>query len=296
MSTASGPPVVVGVDGSERALSAVRFAAAEAVSRHRPLHVVHAFVWPSVKDVFPPGVQQTSVSSLHRQAEGFLTEATDQARKAAPAVTVGTELVDGTATPVLLRASRHAAVLVLGHRGLGGFSGLVLGSVAVQAVTHARCPVLIVRGETRADGPVVAGVDGSPTSVGALAFAAEEADLRRSELIAVHTWTHPVSSGPGDMLPLVYDPAAVSREEHIVLGEAVAAVAGTYPDVRIREQVSRGPAAKTLTEWSRRAQLLVVGARGRGGFAGLLLGSVSQHLVYYAECPTAVVRADLPPA
>ncbi|HET9518436.1 MAG TPA: universal stress protein, partial [Actinoplanes sp.] len=211
-------------------------------------------------------------------------------------VTVSTAVVDGAAVAVLLQQCRDAHLLVVGDRGLGGITGLLLGSVAVQTVTHADCPVLVVRGHRHADGPVVVGVDGSQTSAAALRFAAAEAEARGSELVAVHSWTGPVSTGPGDMLPLVYDPLTVAGDEQVLLAEAVAAVAGDHPDVVIRQEVVRGPSRKVLVEKSHQAQLLVVGARGRGGFAGLILGSVSQHLMYHADCPTAVVRHNLDPA
>ncbi len=296
MNAVTGPPIVVGVDGSDCSLDAVRLAAAEAVLRRRPLRVVHAFVWPSIHVGNPPGILHPSIPQLREAAERLVADAVEQAVKAAPEVTVTSAVVDGAAVPVLLRESRHAELLVLGDRGLGGFSGLIVGSVAVQTVTHASCPVLVVRGRPRAEGPVVVGVDGSETSAAAVRFAAAEAEARGCELIALHTWTGPVSTGPGDMLPLVYDPSAVAADEQVLLAEAVAAVAGDHPDVPIRQEVVHGPARRILTDRSRHAQLMVVGARGRGGFAGLLLGSVSQHLIHHAECPTAIVRTTIPTA
>ncbi|GAB1692678.1 universal stress protein [Krasilnikovia sp. M28-CT-15] len=290
MSTTSAAPVVVGVDGSESSLEAVRFAASEAALRRRPLRVVHAFIWPMMPAAAPLGTIPPDVEAMRHHAEGLLAEATEQARKAAPEVHVSSKVVTGAAVPVLLHESRTAELLVLGDRGLGGLSGLLLGSVAVQTVTHAACPVLVVRGQVRADGPVVVGVDGSDVSTSALRAAAAAAELRGCDLVTLHAFTDPVSSGPGDMVPLVYDPDVLETEERLLLAEAVAAVAGDHPDVRITQEVVNGPARQHLIEWSRRAQLLVVGARGRGGFTGLLLGSVSQHLMYHSACPTLVVR------
>ncbi|GAB1646297.1 hypothetical protein KRMM14A1259_67200 [Krasilnikovia sp. MM14-A1259] len=200
-------------------------------------------------------------------------------------------IVDGAAVPVLLHEARSAELLILGDRGIGGISGLLLGSVAVQTVTHATCPVLVVRGQARPDGPVVVGIDGSEISARALEEAAMAAELRHCDLVVLHTWTSPVSTGPGDMLPLVYDPAVVKTEEQLLLAEAIAGVAEDHPDIRIAREVVQGPARRHLIDWSHRAQLLVVGARGRGGFAGLLLGSVSQHAMYHSACPTMVIRA-----
>jgi nucleotide-binding universal stress UspA family protein len=200
------------------------------------------------------------------------------------------EVVEGGAAKVLIGESGHAALLVVGNRGAGGFAGLVLGSVAVQVAAHATCPVLVVRGAARAGDPVVVGVDGSPTSTDAIRFAADEAAWRQVPLLAVHSWTAPVSTGPGDMLPLVYDVKRVEAEEQRVLAESVAGLAGTHPDVRLEQRLVPGGAAGVLTELSGQAQLMVVGSRGHGGFTGLLLGSVSRALIYHADCPVAVVR------
>jgi nucleotide-binding universal stress UspA family protein len=158
---------------------------------------------------------------------------------------------------------------------------------------HVACPVLIVRGEERDIGPVVVGVDGSEVSRLAVGFAFEEAAMRQTGLVAVHCWAHPVSTGPGDMLPLVYDPRLLEAEERRVLTESLAGWAELYPEVSVRAEIVRDRPVHPLVERSRTAQLVVVGARGRGGFAGLLLGSVSQSLIYHSACPVAVVRASL---
>jgi nucleotide-binding universal stress UspA family protein len=169
-------------------------------------------------------------------------------------------------------------------------TGFLLGSIAGRVSAHARCPVLMARGAPRPGGPVVVGVDGSAHSIGALAFAAEEASLRKTDLVAVHAWTGPVAVEPGDMLPLVFDPAELAAEETRLLAEAVAGLSDDYPDLTITRRVVRGRAAHTLIDHSRIAQLVVVGAKGRGRFAGLPLGSVSQALLRHADCPVAVVR------
>jgi nucleotide-binding universal stress UspA family protein len=171
---------------------------------------------------------------------------------------------------------------------------LILGSVAVQAAAHAACPVLVARGEEHPTGPVVVGVDGSEVSALAVAFAAEEAALRGVELVAVHAWSTPVSTGPGDMLPVVYDPTLLESEARRVLSESLAGLAERYPDVAVRAELVRGQPGHCLAVRSATAQLVVVGARGRGGFAGLVLGSVSQSVLYHAASPVLVVRHTLP--
>jgi nucleotide-binding universal stress UspA family protein len=290
MSSVAGADVVVGADGSEHSLAAIRVAAAEAVKRGRTLRIVHAFIWPLLGVATGPPRDGPPGLGLRHAAENLLAEASGEAQKAAPDVRVTTELVDGAAATVLVHASSSADLLVIGDRGLGGFSGLLLGSVAVQVVEHATCPVLVIRGADRPGGPVVVGVDGA-VSTPAIGFAMQEASRLGVALTAVHVWNSPVSAGPGDMLPLVFDPAALEDEERRVLSESLAGWAEQYPDVDIRFELVRGHPAHRLIEWSTSAQLVVVGARGRGGFAGLLLGSVSQALIHHAACRVAVVRA-----
>ncbi|HEX5568137.1 MAG TPA: universal stress protein, partial [Streptomyces sp.] len=141
--------------------------------------------------------------------------------------------------------------------------------------------------------PVLVGVDGSPGGEAALGFAFAEASLRGAPLVALHTWnnwTGPVSGGPDEPLPLVYDVDMLRDEEERVLVEALSGWQAEYPDVTVHRRLVQGRARPALIEASGSAQLLVVGARGRGGFSGLLLGSVSQAVLQHAHCPVAVVR------
>ncbi len=290
MTSNTGAPVVVGVDGSEVALHAVRAAAREAADRHRPLRVVHAFIWPLMGVPLGPAPGAPAGGGLRNQAEQCVAEAVAEAGKAAPDVAVSGTVVDGAAAAVLLAESRDAALVVLGSRGLGGFAGLLIGSVAVQVSSRADCPVLVVRGEPRADGPVVVGVDGSELSQEAVGFAFEEAARRGTELVAVHAWLYPTPAGPGDILPLVYDLDAFRQEEERTLAESVAGWSERYPEVPVRQRLVRGSPARALVEESRTAQLVVVGARGRGALSGLLLGSVSHAVLHHAHSPLAIVR------
>ncbi|MEU5943656.1 universal stress protein [Micromonospora sp. NPDC047548] len=290
MTIRSGAPVVVGVDGSRSALDAVRVAAREAAARHRPLRVVHAFIWPLFGMPLGPVPAAPPDAGLRHEAERFVADAVTEAGKIAPEVAVTGEVVDGAATPVLLRESRDAALVVLGHRGLGGFAGLLIGSVAVQVSARADCAVLVVKGEARADGPVLVGVDGSALSTEALGFAFEEAALRDTGLVAVHAWLTPTPVGPGDMLPLVYDVDALAAEEERVLAESLAGWSQRYPQVPVRRRVAHGAPARVLVEESAAAQLTVVGAHGRGALTGLLLGSVSHAVLHHSHGPLAIVR------
>ncbi|HEX6872631.1 MAG TPA: universal stress protein [Micromonosporaceae bacterium] len=290
--TSSEPaaPVVVGTDGSECSLAAVALAARMAAERHRTLRVVHAFIWPELRVPLGPPPSGPPDSGLANQADEIMADAVAAANKAEPELNVTGEVVDGAPAPVLLREARNATMVVLGDRGLGGFTGLLVGSVAVQLAAHAPCPVVVYRGEPAPGRGILIGVDGSQQSDAALAFAFEEAALRGVELTALHAYTHPVSAGPGDMLPLVYDADQLESEETALLNEALREHRTRYPQVPVQARVVRDRASRALTRASQEASLVVVGSRGRGGFAGLLLGSVSQAVLHHAACPVAIVR------
>ncbi|KWV31089.1 universal stress protein [Micromonospora rifamycinica] len=294
MDSANGAAVVVGVDGSESALRAVRLAAAEAIRRHLPLRVVHAFIWPLLRVPVDPVAGNPPGGGLRRQAEKLVEQAVAAARAVDPGLPVTGEIIDGEASAVLLGRSPTAATIVLGERGLGGFTALLVGSVAIQVATHAGCPVLVARGEEHAGGPVVVGVDGSAASPAAVEYAAAQASARGVRLRAVRAYTHPATRRPGDIQPLVYDEARLRDEEAQALAESLAGLAERHPDVPVDpEPVPARPVA-ALVEASRRAQLVVVGARGHGELAGLLLGSVSHRVLHHSACPVAVVRAPGP--
>jgi len=281
--------VVVGVDGSASSLAAVDVAAREAQLRGLPLRVVHAFVWPYLGAPLGPSPYGPPEGGLQNDAERLLAEAVQQAARAVPGLDVESEIVTGGATAVLLEESPAAALVVLGDRGLGGFTGLIVGSVAVQLTAHAHCPVLVVRGRPNPSGPLVLGVDGSPEAWPAVLQAFDEASLRGAELVALHAWLDPVPAQLGDVLPVVYDVDQVEAEEMRLLAEAVAGCRERYPDVVVHEELVRARARDALMERSAQAQLLVVGSRGRGGVRGLLLGSVSQDALHEADCPVLVV-------
>jgi nucleotide-binding universal stress UspA family protein len=271
MANAGKPPVAVGVDGSERSLAAVRLAAVEAALRQRPLRLVHA------------GDQSTEIEE----------SALDEAAKAAPEVSAGAESIEGGAAAVLIDEARRAELVVVGDGGRGGFAGLPIGSVADQVAARAEAPVLVARGEGRPGGPVVVGVDGSPTSDAAVRFAFAEAQLRGTELLAVHAWHFPTTDEAGDTaLPLVYDAGQVEGEADGLLANAIAGPAEQHPTVRVSRALDQTRPAKAVVAASAGAQLVVVGARGRGGFTGLLLGSVSHAVLHHAHSPVAVVRSD----
>ncbi|MBO7939818.1 universal stress protein [Streptomyces sp. S9] len=289
--------VVVGVDGSAPALAAVETAAREAGLRGAALRVVHAFAWPSSHVPLGPS-QPGPAHEIRRTAEHLLAEAVERAHAAAPGIEVGHALVTGDPLGVLEAQSRSADLVVVGSRGTSEFVGLLVGSTAVHLATHGRCPVLVVREQSGADGPVVVGVDGSAAGEAAVDFAFAEAALRGAPLLALHAWTTwnaPLLPPPQDAsAPYANPPGALAEEEERLLYEVLAGHREKYPDVAVEHRVVQGRTREALIGASRSAQLVVVGARGRGGFAGLLLGSVSQAVLHHAHCPVVVVRGTDP--
>ncbi|GAA2908504.1 universal stress protein [Actinoplanes cyaneus] len=290
MNIEAGAAVVVGADGSASSLSAIRAAASEAVGRERPLRIVHAYIWAALDVAGGPAADGPPGIGMRADAERILAEALLEAEKTAPGVRATTALVEGAPAPVLLRESRTAVLLVIGDRGLDGFRSLLLGSVALHTTTHAACPVLVVRGQVRTSGPVVVGVDGSAGSASAIGFAIDEAARRTTGLTAVLAWGAFDAVDQKDTLPLVYETGALKDEEHRVLSESLAGWAQRYPQVAIEQELVRERPAAALIERSQSAQLVVTGSRGRGGFTGLLLGSVSQTVLHHANCPVAIAR------
>ncbi|MBK1783190.1 universal stress protein [Prauserella cavernicola] len=285
--------IVVGVDGSTSARHAVAWAATEAAQRRGTLRLVNAYLVP--ERGYPAFI--TSVgelrSGLRAEGEQRLREAREAAEKAAPGVAVEVSLVEAQPAAALLAESRRSALVVLGSRGLGGFSGLLVGSVAVSLAAHGSCPVVVVRGQEegpRTEGPVVVGIDNSPASDAAVEFAFDEAALRGVPVVAVRTWNDAMLEATVRMYPLSVNPDDIDTEERAVLDAQVGLVRDGYPDVPVETVVARGRAVRTLLEQAEHAQLLVVGSRGRGGFRGMLLGSTSRALVTHAPCPVAVVR------
>ncbi|UNZ17310.1 universal stress protein [Streptomyces sp. 891-h] len=286
--------VVVGVDGSPSSLEAVDVAAREARLRGGSLRVVHAFVWPTTKVPLGSSATGPPEEGMRSLADRTTEEAAARAKSVQPTVEVTHAVVPGEPLSVLATESRDAELVVVGTRGLGGFTGLLVGSVAVYLSAHAECPVLVTRGRKHPDGPVLLGVDGSEVGDAAVGWAFKEASLRGAALVALHNWNAwmgPIGVGPGIQVPTYYDVDLYRAEEERVLATAIAGWREQYPDVEVTPRLVQEYTRQALIAASEESQLLVVGARGRGGFTGLLLGSVSQAVLHHAHCPVAVVRA-----
>lgn len=284
--------VVVGADDSEGSRSALMWAADEARRRHLPLRVVHA-VPLALFTAERRGFGAVLPEGLLEAAQQVLDEAAEFVRSKAPDVETAAQLYDELdEAAALVHEGRSAELIVLGAHGRGGFAGLLTGSTSITVATHAACPVVVVRPSSGASGPsvgrVVVGVDGSEESQAAVEFAFAEASLRGVGLTAVHAWSR-VFTSARTPLPLL-DWSAVAEGEAELLAEALAGMQEKYPDVDVRRSVVEGHPGGALVDESAGAELLVVSSRGRGGFAGLLLGSVSQSALQHANCPVAIVR------
>ena len=295
----AGDQVVVGVDGSEQATTAVRWATREAARRGAALRVVHAWVWPLYRISLdaPPGAPPGA--GLRAVAEQVLADAVRAARETDSRVEVDTDLVVGEPAAALLRAAETAGLLVVGNRGVGGFGGLLLGSTGVSASARAACPVVVVRGDVDrgvSDGgtaPVVVGVDGTASLIeedAVLSAAVEQAVSRRAPLLLVHAWTAPLHRRrleAGGYSAAAEEGIAAGRE---ILRRAEERVQREHPALTVRCRIGARSAGAELVDASHEARLLVVGSSGAGPFTGLLLGSTTHAVIHHAACPVLVHR------
>lgn len=291
MTSTTGRRIVAAVDGSISSRHAADWAADEAAQRHEPLRLAHS----ADTTAFAYGARlaptQTLFDELQAEGRRVLSEVRTAVLDRHPDLEVTVALHMSGPVAALLEESDTALLVVVGSRGTGGFPGIVVGSTAVAVAEHARSPVAVVRGHHTDEapptaGPVVVGVDGSPTSNAAVAAAFDEASWRGGNLVAVHAWDAPFTYSP----PPNPDRDRWDVAEHEVLAERLAGWQEKYPGVTVRRVVDRKAPVGSLLDHALGARLLVVGSRGHGGFAGLLLGSTSQALVRHATCPVLVVR------
>jgi len=285
--------IVVGVDGSEGAKAALAWAC-EAARREPGTRIVAVSSWMSAVPLSSPWLVDYDLPL-------DLNEATSAELKASvaavvserfPDIEVEEKVVCGSATPMLIEQAAAADMLVVGSRGRGGFKGLLLGSVSHQVVSHAPCPTVIVpdcdeqsvvdHDELRS---IVVGLDGSPNSFAALEWAGDRVQNSETVVRAVYAWQAP---------PTAVAPIGTGMPEHFIKDAARAldgfiAAAELPDDVHVVPVCREGSPAKVLLTEGRQADLLVVGARGREGFVGLLLGSVATAVAHHAPCPVAVI-------
>ncbi|MBB3752697.1 nucleotide-binding universal stress UspA family protein [Mycolicibacterium sp. BK634] len=279
--------VVVGVDGSPASQVAVGWAAREAAMRRLPLRLVYVLPPPMV---VAPGVALPTGFEMWQEAacRDALDAAVARAHEVADPIDVTSEIATGVPISTLADLSKDAQMMVVGARGRSRFRTM-LGSVASGLTHHGHCPVAILHEDNvfpdSTTAPVVVGIDGSSFSESATELAFDEASRRGVELVAVHActdwdgWDHP---------DVHWSDVEIWGEE--VLAERLAGWQERYPDVHVRRVVVAHRAADQLLKESEHAQLVVVGSHGRGGFAGMLLGSVGAAVVQRARVPVLVVR------
>ncbi len=267
-------PIVVGYDGSEGADLALRWALAEGQARGWPVHVLQVFEWPV--DI-SPAEWGWLTDEQRAEAKARLDKAVAEAGGAVEEASI----VEGSVVGTLLARSKQAAMLVVGERGSNAVAGLLLGSVSASVAVHAPCPVVVVRGKERVRShmPIMVGVDDSPHAQAAAMFAFAEAAAHQCDVVAVHAW-RPDGDPSGE--------AEVA--ERYALRQALAPATKAYPEVKWSIRLIADRPSTALIVVSHDARLMVVGHRGGGGFAELLLGSVAHQLLHHAYGPVAIVR------
>jgi nucleotide-binding universal stress UspA family protein len=312
-------PVLVGV-GDDHGHAALRWAAGEAVRRGVPLQLVHTY---SADASYPWGYGYPLPASVLINAEevarsnalGVLEDAANVARDTYPGLQVTATLARSSAAAALVAASADASVLVVGRRTRKHPRLAALGSVSLAVAAHAACPVVVVPHAADAEttpettpgtasstalgtplgpaiGQIVVGVEESAECADAVGFAFAQADACGLPLTAVHAWwVDPAVLALSEGAVWSELPIEEPAEEPGVVDELLAPWVSRYPDVRLRRVAAREMPADALLAVAEGAELLVVGSRGRGGFAELLLGSVSRDVLQHATCPVAVVRA-----
>lgn len=297
--------IVVGVDGSEFSLQALRWAVAEA-GRHAA-ELVAVTTWTALPPpIVSPYVDVSKIGSradASSAAEQALNIVLEDALANNLQVAVQTVAAQGHPAKLLTEHSRHADLVVVGARGRGSVAGWLLGSVSQELLRHSSCPVAVIRSPQGEEGAmnspetdtsewsrVVVGIDGSDSSKSAMRWAAEEAKAHDSELTVASVWTPlPAAVAPYDSTGwgAGLDPERLAAA---ILNDTVEEVLSEYSGLALRREVRGGNTARVLIDLSDGADVLVVGSRGHGGFVGMLLGSVSQHVAAHADCTVVVVR------
>ncbi|HTJ31708.1 MAG TPA: universal stress protein [Dactylosporangium sp.] len=285
----NGQRIIVGYSGSQAACRAVDWAAAEAERTYTRLQIVYAY--PIVYPIGWPGDYYAVIEmtqAAERLADQLVAEIVAYARERTPGVDVSGLAVPGPAATTLLDlADATGSLLVVGNRGAGRITNLLLGSVSQHVATHAHVPIVVVRGRSAAtEGPIVVGIDRSASTDTALRLAFGAALARATDVIAVRAYVPPARS----RLP----PSAVEAPERAILQSSLAGWREKYPTVEVQGRLAIGSAAEVLIAMSHTAQLIVVGSRGHGAFTGLLLGSVGQQLMHHAECPVLIAHTPSP--
>ena len=292
-------PVVVGVDGSVESLQAVEWAAMEAARHGAPLRIVSApTAMPRIRAYHASAA--TVAVALRGISERAMETALARVEEVAPGLAAATVLLSGPPALAVVASGTDAAMLVVGARGAGGFTAMILGSVSRYAATRAACPVVVVRQEAMAvHGEIAVGVRDPGDIDGTLAFAFEEAARRGADVVAVHAWDWIPSAlrkaAAGQAAPLPASPEQISAEAARTMTTALDQWRDKYPGVRARPDVIRGHPGRVLASYSARADLVVLGRHGRlggRGHAGTSVGSILYAVLDHAHGPVAIVPGE----
>ncbi|WP_409055913.1 universal stress protein [Streptomyces sp. SYP-A7185] len=287
-------PVVVAVDGSAGSDHALEWALSAARLRNAPLRVVHVrqYAMPLADGPYMPAIDhRTDADPVADRVRGAL-----EGRPDLPPLTV--EVVEGTPGRDIPRLGDGARLLVLGSRGRGGFTSLLLGSNGLAAARDALCPVVVVRPdeEPAAQAPprVVLGLDALSPHETTIGFAFAEAELRGAALRVVCAYPGPVLvyTATGDFVTSAEADAASAARYTELAGEQLAPFQQRHPQVRVERDVLPGDAAGLLVEASRAADLVVVGRHKHRKALGRLMGSVTNAVLLHAKGAVAVVPPD----
>lgn len=290
----SASSVIAGVDGSAAGVHAAQWAAVAAVRYGLPLQLVHAIpLLPADAYGAMGPYLETLHTALEQEGTELLDKAVTAARDVAPDLVITGWQKTGDPVEVLSRASATARVIAVGATGRTGLIELLAGSTALTLPSRAHCPVVVVRqrpdGTDADDGPIVAGVAGTPLDDSAVRFAFEQASMRGAELVALHSWS---DSPLPDIDRLAgWDDGwnSLMERERRLLAERLAGYGERYPEVAVRPVVVYDRPTRALLDHAQSAQLLVVGSHGRGRVTAALLGSTSRAVMKLARCSVAVV-------
>jgi len=279
--------IILGYDGSSDSRTALTWALDEAARTGTPVEILYADEWPlwAPASSMAPTIATRPESYVEHVIMGMLDKAVTAAKETHPEVHVTAVTVPAYASAALIGKSTEARLVVVGARGHSAVGGL-LGSVSSAVSAHAHCPVVVVRGEAANTAPVVAGVDGSALAPAVLRFAAGQAMARNVPLRVIRAWT-PVT-GLWAESPMAT--GTVTDRERESFDALVTGIRDSFPELMVEAEAMVEHPAAALALASTTAQLLVVGSRGRGAVRGMLLGSVSQHLLRHAACTIAVVH------
>ncbi|TQN30164.1 nucleotide-binding universal stress UspA family protein [Haloactinospora alba] len=299
-STAPDRWVVVGVDGSDSSRYALEWSGNEAALRGLGIRIVSAVGRIEADGPFGDlvGGGDASAWSRSRDARALVDYAREWILRIFPELHVETRIAtERPANALLAEASADdAAAVVVGSRGLSGLAAAFIGSVGVELAADSPVPVVVMPKKHEnvqgVKGRIIVGADGSEPSRRAVEFAFTQASQRGTEVVAVCAWQPMAAfaSSVGPVPPDAFDDDAVAESARRTAEQEVSGMRERHPDVEVDIRAVRAHPVVALLEVGTPADLIVIGSRGRGGFAGLLLGSISQSVLHGAKGPVAIVH------